>query len=121
MKKLLTILAVCLVGLLWSSFAIGWTLNWTASSGAAGYQVSYKILAASTYTQVDAGNVVQWTIPSTLIKGTRYEFFIQAYVGTPRSYSGDSDHIRWTFPTDPVIIEVPYQSPPTQIIINVGP
>ena len=120
MKKLLSILFVLLVGTLWSSFAIGWTLNWDASSGATGYRVSYKTLAATIYTQVDAGNVIQWTIPSTLVKGTRYEFFVQAYAGTTaKSYSGDSDHIRWTYPNDPIVIELP--APASSIIINFAP
>lgn len=87
------------------------TLNWDASTGTAGYLVSYKTLAATTYTVVDVGNVITWTIPTSLIKGTRYEFFIQAYAGTPKSYWGESNHIRVTVPRDPIIIEIPEDVP----------
>jgi hypothetical protein len=115
MKKLLGIIFI--LSLLFVGQVYAASLQWTASTGAAGYQVSYKTLAATTYTVVDVGNVVQWTIPTTLVKGTRYEFFVNVYAGTPKSYSGDSDHIRWTMPRDPVIIELP--EGPNTIILNI--
>jgi hypothetical protein len=40
-----------------------------------------------------------------LVEGTRYEFYIQGYVGNPRSISGESDHIRWTYPSAVIVIE----------------
>jgi hypothetical protein len=114
MKKLLIASAILLFAS--TAMAAEWKLGWNATTGAAGYEVSYKTLAATTYTKVDAGNVLEWTIPTTLVKGTRYEFFIRAYAGNPKSYSGESDHIRWTVPNDPVIIEIP--PAPSSIIIK---
>lgn len=117
MKKLLCVLAVLAFAV--PAFA-GFNLEWQAAAGATGYRVSYKTLAATTYTQVDAGNVVSWPIPTTLVKGTRYEFYVQAYTGTTtKSYSGDSDHLRWTYPADPTVIELP--AAPSSLIINFTP
>jgi hypothetical protein len=112
MKKLIVLSALLLI----STTAFASQLLWSASVGATGYEVSYKPLAATEWVIVDIGNVTAWTTPATLVKGTRYEFFIRAYAGNPKSYSGDSDHIRWTVPTDPVIVEIP--PAPSSIIIK---
>jgi hypothetical protein len=107
MKKLL-IIALLLIAV--PAGAADWTLSWTASTGAAGYEVSYKTLAATTYTVADVATATSWVLPVTLVKGTRYEFYVRAYTAAPKSYSGDSDHIRFTYPRDPLIIELPEQT-----------
>ena len=114
MKKLLLIIAILSIAL--PCTAADWSLKWDAVTGDAGYEVSYKTLAASTYTVSDVANVTSWIIPATFIKGTRYEFYVRTYAGTPKSYSGDSDHIRWTYPATPAVIEMPAN--PTQLIIE---
>lgn len=117
MKKLLFVLAVMIFAV--PAFA-GFNLEWQAASGASGYRVSYKPLSATTYVQVDVTNAISWPIPATLVKGTRYEFFVQAYTGTTtKSYSGDSDHLRWTYPLDPTVIELP--AAPSSLVINFTP
>jgi hypothetical protein len=107
MKKLL-IIALLLIAV--PSGAADWTLQWNSSTGAAGYEVSYKTLAANTYTVADVATATSWVLPATLVKGTRYEFFVRAYTAAPKSYSGDSDHVRWTYPRDPLIVELPEQT-----------
>jgi hypothetical protein len=113
MKRLL-IIALLLIAV--PAGAADWTLSWNASTGAAGYEVSYKPLAASTYTVADVATATSWVLPVTLVKGTRYEFFVRAYTAAPKSYSGDSDHLRFTYPKDPLVIEMPAN--PNQIIIE---
>jgi hypothetical protein len=107
MKKLL-IIALLLIAV--PSGAADWTLSWPAAPSAAGYEVNYKTLAANSYTVADVGNVLSWIVPITLVKGTRYEFFVKAYSPVPKSYGGDSDHVRWTYPRDPLIVELPEQT-----------
>jgi hypothetical protein len=113
MKKLI-VFAILLFAS--TAMAADWKLGWIASTGATGYEVSYKPLTATVWSANDVGNVTSWTMPTTLVKGTRYEFFVRAYAGNPKSYSGDSDHIRWTYPADPVTVEMP--APPSSLIIK---
>ena len=119
--KRLSLLIVILVMILCCSTAWAYQLKWDASTGAAGYEISYKTLAATTWTTADAGALLTWVIPVTLVKGTRYEFKARAYVGpvATRSYSGDSDILRWTIPLDSAVIE--YPDAPRQVIIQFGP
>jgi hypothetical protein len=113
MKK--TLIALALVFAATTSHA--WQLKWDATTGAAGYRVSYKTLAATTYTQVDVGNVTTFNLDNiNLVQGQRYELFVQGYAGTPKSYSGESDHLRWTYPATPIIVEMMGQ--PVNIVIQ---
>jgi hypothetical protein len=114
MKRHLLIIALLLLVL--PCAAADWTLSWTASTGAAGYEVSYKTQAANTYTVADVATATSWVLPVTLVKGTRYEFFVRAYTAAPKSYSGESDHLRFTYPKDPITVEMPAN--PNQIIIE---
>jgi len=113
MKKLLITIAIVLM----ASNCFAWTLTWVDDPMAEGYSVSYKALSDTDYTTVDVGdnNVVDFA-PLSLVVGTRYEFYVQAYKGEPKSYSGHSDHLRWTYPADPIIIE--YMAPPQNPVIN---
>lgn len=115
--KLLKVL-IAFILLATSAMASDWTLVWDASTGATGYEVSYKPVAATVYAVIDTGAATQLAMPAVLTKGTRYEFFVRAYTGTgaTKSYSGESDHLRWTYPKDPIVVEMPAQ--PQQIIIN---
>jgi hypothetical protein len=102
MKKLIVILSV----LFFASFAHAWKVSWDASAGADGYYLYYKDLTAQDFIELDVGNVTERSLDDIgLIEGTRYEFYVQAYVGSPRSLSGESDHIRWTYPSAVIIIE----------------
>ena len=104
MKKLLITIAIVLL----ASPCFAWTLAWQPVTGVDGYAVYYKSLAATTYNSMDVGTITLQSLDSIgLIPGTRYEFYVRAYVGTPPSYGGDSDHIRWTFPSEPIVVEMP--------------
>jgi hypothetical protein len=114
MKKLI-IIAI----LLFASTSFAWELRWDAVTGATGYRVSYRPVTSTVPGLEDVGNVTKWTIPTTLTPGTRYEFWVQAYVGTTnKSYSGDSDHIRWTYPLPVQTIELP--AAPQRLVIEFG-
>ena len=110
MKKLL-VLAILAIAVT----ANAWTLNWDAASGADGYSVYWKSLAAVSYTEIDVGTALQYDLaPLNLVNGTRYEFYVVSH--SQGSDSAESDHIRWTLPADPVIVEIP--EAPKQLIIN---
>lgn len=113
MKKLIITLAI-VFGM--ASMAQGATLSWTGVTGAAGYEVEWKVLNGTTWTVADNGTAVSWTTPTSWVKGTRYEMRCRAYVGSPKSYGGYSDTLRWTYPQDPVVIELP--AAPSQMILN---
>jgi hypothetical protein len=115
MKRLTVLMilamALCLVTSAWAS-----SLSWTASTGATGYVILYKNLAATTWTEVDVLNVTTWTLPASLTAGTRYCFKARAYVGpvATRSFRGDSDEIRYTVPGPTVVVELP-ESPKSML------
>ena len=111
MKKLIVVLAIVFM----ATTANAWTLNWDAASGADGYSVYWKSLAAVSYTEIDVGTALQYDLaPLNLVNGTRYEFYVVSH--SQGSDSAESDHIRWTLPEDPVIVEIP--EAPKQLIIN---
>jgi len=113
MKKLFLILAIILC----ASTASAWTISWDTVSGADGYQLSYGLVDTQVFTDLDMGTQTSQDLDSLgLIKGDRYEFYVRVYVGNPRSYSGESDHLRWTYPSDPKIIELPEDQ---KVIINI--
>ena len=113
MKKLFVILAIILC----ASYASAWTIHWDALPDADGYQLSYGLVTDQVYIKLDMHSLTMQDLDSlNLVKGERYEFYIQAYVGDPKSYSGESDHLRWTYPSDPKIIELPEDQ---KVIINI--
>ena len=119
MKKLLITIAIVLM----TSPCFAWTLSWDAADGADGYQVTY---APSPIGDGDLVNILDvGTSLNTSLEdkgfaiGNRYEMYIQAYKNTDgdgMAFSGHSDHLRWTYPAPPAIIE--YQAPPQNPVIN---
>jgi len=95
--------------------ANAWTLNWDAATGANGYNFYWKVLTDTDYTVVDVGTAIGYDLDVlSLVAGTRYEFYVTAR--SNGSVSDESDHIRWTMPSPPVIVEIP--EAPKQLIIN---
>jgi hypothetical protein len=119
MKRLTILIILAMV--LCCSVAWAATVTWNASVGASGYEIQWRALGAPTWTAVDAGNVLTWTTPTSWVAGTRYEIKARAYTGpvATRSFSGDSDTLRWTLEPSSVIVELP--SSPRQMIFNFGP
>ena len=110
-KTLLTILFILAIAFT----ANAWTLNQDASTGADGYSFYWKALDAADYTEIDVGMELVYDLGIlNLVEGTRYEFFVTAR--SNGSESDESDHIRWTMPSPPLIIEMP--KAPQQVIIN---
>ena len=114
MKRLLVVLAIVLM----ASPCFAWELSWDVADGAEGYRVSYAVSPMDENTvplTADVGTELVKSLDNMgLVEGTRYEIFVQAYEGT--SFSGHSDHLRWTYPAPPAIIE--YQEPPQNPVIN---
>ena len=103
MKSLLLVLLMSLV-LIVSVDA--WELSWDASDGDPdGYNVFYCTVETSEdITETDVGHVLVFELDNLgLLTATRYEFWVTAYNATGES--SDSDHLRWTYPKDPIIIE----------------
>ena len=112
MKKLSLVTLMLLI----PTLAIAWTIAWDYSDNADGY-VLYWGEVGGVFKDIDVGNVNSHDLDSLgLNKGTRYEFYLQAYTGDPKSFSGESDHPRWTMPHDPKIIELPEEQ---RVIINI--
>ena len=113
MKKLFATVLIILFPIIVSA----WTISWDSLSGADGYQLSYGLVTDQVYTNLDMGSQTSQDLDALgLTKGERYEFYVQVYTGDPKSYSGESDHIRWTYPIDPQIIELPTNQ---KVIINI--
>ena len=115
MKKLILCLALAVI--LIASPAFAWKIQWQVTGPSDGVVMTYHPVSDPAQAAVvDAGTATQVDLDTlSLTVGTRYEFFLQAYTGTPRSFSGESDHIRWTYPTATVIIEM--SGAPVNIII----
>ena len=112
MKKLIVIVAI----LAMATAANAWTIAWDPDPAREGIVLYWKALADTGYVSLDIGDVNSYDLaPLPLVVGTRYEFYVDAYAGDPRSFSGSSDIIRWTFPRPPIVIEMLGQ--PTQITI----
>ena len=111
MKKLFLALAILAMAVT----ANAWTLNWDAATGADGYNFYYKVLTDPNHTMINVGTALEYDFePLNLVPGTRYEFYVTAR--SNGSESDQSDIIRWTMPSPPVIVEIP--EPPKQLIIN---
>ena len=113
MKKLFLILAMVFC----ASCVSAYTISWDAVDGADGYVLYYAPVDNWTLTELDTLQNTEVDLDAlNLQKGTRYEFYVRLYVGDPKSYSGESDHLRWTYPEDPKIIELPEDQ---KVIINI--
>ena len=115
MKKLLLTIAIVLL----ATPCMAWTLSWdSAGAGIAGYEVTYGPSPLSGGTANDVGVATSIDLDSLgLAVGTRYEFYVRAYdSATPHNFSTESDHIRWTYPEPPVVIEM--MGAPVNITIN---
>lgn len=111
MKKLILILAILAMAMT----ANAWTLNWDAATGADGYNFYWKVLTDTDYTVIDVETALGYDFaPLNLVPGTRYEFYVTSR--SNGSVSDESDHIRWTMPSPPMIVEIP--EAPKQLIIN---
>lgn len=112
MKRLFLVL---LATLFLTTTASAWTLRWDAVTGVDGYKLFWKGLSATTFTEVDAGMTATYDLDLLeLAVGSRYEFYIIAH--SKGSVSAESDHLRWTVPVEPVIIELP--DTPERLIIE---
>ena len=111
MKKLITILAI----VFFATTASAWTLSWDTVTGVDGYKVYWKNLSATAFTEVDVATDVQLDLDSLgLTVGTRYEFYIVAH--SQGSTSAESDHLRWTVPVTPIVVELP--DSPQRLVIE---
>lgn len=111
MKK---ILIAIILSLLLAASANAWTLSWDTQAGVDGFTLYYNTVDGDT-SEIDVGNVNTYDLDSLgLTIGTRYEFWLTAYnvVG----HSAESDHLKWTYPKDPIVIEM--MGAPVSIIIR---
>ena len=95
--------------------AQAWTISWNPVAGVDGYTLYWKPLSATVFAVPDVGTSTTFDMePLGLIDGTRYEFYVVAH--SQGSTSAESDHIRWTKPADPVIVELP--DSPQRLVIE---
>ncbi len=83
-----------------------WELSWNASDGdPTGYNVFYCLLQTpDDVIKTDVGDVMVFELDDIgLLSETRYEFWVTAY--NVSGESSESDHLRWTYPKDPIVIE----------------
>jgi len=113
MRKVLMVLAIVLI----ASPCFAWQLDWEPVPTAEGYRVSWHHVDFPDQIQTNDVTVTTMDLENIgLVEGTRYEFFVHAFAGDPHSYSGSSDHLRWTYPRPAAIIE--YMQPPQNPVIN---
>lgn len=114
MGKILIVIAIML-SLFLTASADAWTLNWDTQTGVDGFTLYYNTVENGETSEIDVGDVNSYDLDSLgLIKGTRYEFWLTAYNAT--GHSAESDHLRWTYPKDPIIIET--MGAPVNILIR---
>lgn len=82
-------------------------LTWDVQDDADGFILYHHVVGDTTDVKdLDVGDVNVYDLDALgLTKGVRYEFFLKAY-NSEGNNSSDSDHIRWTCPLDPIIIEM---------------
>ena len=95
--------------------ASAWTLKFDPVTGVDGYKLYHKPLSATTFIEVDIGTATSYDLaPLNLVVGTRYEFYVIAH--SEGSTSGESDHVRWTVPVNPIVVELP--DSPQRLVIE---
>ena len=110
MKKLIVLLVI-----LFATSASAWTIKWDVVTGVDGYKLYHKDLSATSFTETDVGSSVSFDLePLNLVVGTRYEFYVIAH--SQGSTSGESDHVRWTVPVNPIVVELP--DSPQRLVIE---
>ena len=124
MKKIVIVLAIALSLIATSCFA-GPTLQWGVASGEPdGFVLYWRVyetgLVVDPYTVVGfgPGTVREYDLSQlNLTPGERYEFFLTAT--KDGSESAPSDLLRYTYPEEQQIIEIPESNRPVSITINV--
>jgi len=116
MKKLLLGLVV---SLLFAGSAFGSpTLRWDVQNGEPdGFILSFKELSATIWNSVAIvpGTLREYDLGAlNLQQGVRYEFFLQATESG--SQSAESDHLRYTMPSEPQVVEIPAEA---RIVIEI--
>ena len=112
MKKLILVL-LAIVFL--TTAASAWTLRWDAVTGVDGYTMFWKDLSETAFSEVNVQNNVEYDLtPLNLAVGTRYEFYLTAH--SQGSTSAESDHLRWTVPVTPIVVELP--DSPQRLVIE---
>ena len=118
MKKLLLVLALIFIAT--PCFAQP-TLQWDVASGVPdGFVLYYKALSDTDYVAmgITPGTVRQYDLGSLgLTGGVRYELYLTAT--KDGSESAPSDLLRYTYPEEQQIIEIPESNRPVSITINV--
>ena len=114
MKKLF--IAVTLIVFLMASVADAWHLSWGAQPEADGFTLYHNdVLLPADVTQTDVGNVNKFDLDMLgLTKGEKYEMWLTAH--NEAGESGESDHLRWVYPKDTIIIEM--LGAPVNILIS---
>lgn len=92
------------------------SLTWDEQNNTDGFVLYHYTAAAPTVvSDLDIGDVNSYDLDTLgLAKGVRYGFFLRAY--NSAGNSPESDHIMWTYPLDPIIIET--AGAPTNIAIS---
>ena len=113
MKKLLITIAIVLL----ATPCFAQTISWNALTGAEGYAVYFKPISNTTFTEVDVGNVTTVNLGDIgCAVGIRYEIYARAYLNTPPTYYGESDHFIWTYPSVPATVVL---QPDEKIILTI--
>jgi len=111
MKRVIIVLAILVMAVT----ANAWTIKWDAVTGVDGYKLYWKDLSATAFAEVDVGTNVEYDLtPLNLAVGIRYEFYLTAH--SQGSTSAESDHLRWTVPVNPVVVELP--DSPQRLVIE---
>lgn len=95
------------------------SLTWDNQDNTDGFVLYHHTAADPTVvSDLDIGDVNSYDLDTLgLNKGVRYGFFLRAY--NSAGSSPESDHIMWTYPFDPIIIETAVA--PTNIAITPTP
>ncbi len=103
MKKLTLLLFMTLFI---TSTANAWELTWAAPTTVVGGYLLYYGIVGEPAVETDIGKAgTSYDLDQLqLVVGERYEFFLKAY--NDAGPSSESDHLRWTYPKPPIIIEM---------------
>lgn len=90
-------------------------LSWDAQIDADGFILYHCIVDDTTVNELTLENINIYDLENLgLTEGVRYEFFLKAY--NEAGISGESNHIQWMCPFDPIIIKM--LGAPVNIMIN---